>query len=76
MITHASTSFFPGPCFRGGRFVRMPYQRSPDREKSIERRKRLAGTQPLRPAMAARANLTTSELAYALEHQNENWFLG
>jgi len=65
-----------GPCFHGGRFVRMPYQRSPDREKSIERRKRLAGTQPLRPAMAARANLTTSELAYARLIADDNLIAG
>ena len=76
MITHASTSFFPGPCFRGGRFVRMPYQRSPDREKSIERRKRLAATQPLRPAMAARAKLTISQLAYARLIADDNLIAG
>ena len=62
--------------FQGGRFVRMPYQRSPDREKSIERRKRLAATQPLRPAMAARAKLTISELAYARLIADDNLMAG
>lgn len=50
-------------CFQGRRFARMPYQRSPDREKSIRRRKRLAATWPMPPTLADR--LTPSELAYA-----------
>ena len=45
-----------------GRFPRMPYQRSPDRARSIERRKRLAATWAVPPHMAA--HLTTSELAF------------
>jgi hypothetical protein len=65
-----------GPSFRGGRFRRAPYQQTLDRKKSIERRKRLAGTQPLRPAMAARANLTTSELAYARLIADDNLIAG
>jgi hypothetical protein len=47
----------------GGRFTRSRYQRSPDREKSILRRRQLAATWPMPPAMAAK--LTTSQLAYA-----------
>jgi hypothetical protein len=76
MTTHASTSVLEGPCFRGGRFGRAPYQRSPDRKKSIERRRRLAATQPLRPAMAARAKLTISELAYARLIADDNLIAG
>lgn len=76
MTTHASTSFLEGPCFRGGRFGRAPYQRSPDREKSIERRRRLAATQPLRPAMAAKGRLTISELAYARLIADDNLIAG
>ena len=76
MIPHASTFVLDGPRFRGGCFVRMPYQRSPDREKSIERRKRLAGTQPLPTAMAAKAKLTFSELAYARLVSDDNLIAG
>jgi len=76
MTTHASTSFLEGPCFRGGRFGRAPYQRSPDRKKSIERRRRLAGTQPLPTAMAAKAKLTFSELAYARLIADDNLITG
>jgi hypothetical protein len=87
MTTHASTSVLQGrfsfgqdgiakPAFRGGRFVRMPYQRTPNREKSIERRKRLAATQPLPPALAAKAKLTFSELAYARLLADDNLIAG
>ncbi|MEO4043945.1 hypothetical protein AAFN47_20290 [Hoeflea sp. CAU 1731] len=39
------------------------YQRSPDKERSIRRRRTLAATYPMPPAMAGM--LTTSQLAYA-----------
>jgi hypothetical protein len=76
MTTHASTSFLEGPCFRGGRFVRMPYQHAPDREKSIRRRRRLAATHPLPPAMAGEGKLTFSELAYARVLADDNLIAG
>lgn len=47
----------------GGRFTRQRPQRSPDRERSIQRRRQLAATWPMPPAMAGK--LTTSQLAYA-----------
>ena len=47
----------------GGRFTRPRPQRSPDREKSIQRRRTLAATWPMPPAMAGM--LTTSQVAYA-----------
>ena len=46
-----------------GRFSRPRPQRSPDREKSIHRRRTLAATWPMPPAMAGM--LTTSQVAYA-----------
>jgi hypothetical protein len=46
-----------------GRFTRPRYQRSPDRERSIQRRRQLAATWPMPPAMAGK--LTTSQVAYA-----------
>ena len=46
-----------------GRFAKPRYQRSPDREKSIQRRRTLAATWPMPPAMCGR--LTTSQVAYA-----------
>jgi hypothetical protein len=63
MVTKTSTSFLPGPCFRGGRFGRAPYQRSPDRARSKLRRQRLAATSPMPPHQAA--HLTPCQLAYA-----------
>ena len=45
-----------------GRFHRPPRQRSPDRDTSIQRRKRLAATWPMTPSMAAK--LTPCEQAY------------
>lgn len=45
------------------RFRRPQPQRSPDREKSIRRRRTLAATWPMPPAMAGL--LTTSQVAYA-----------
>jgi hypothetical protein len=45
-----------------GRFQRLPRQRSPDREASMRRRRTLAATWALPPAMAAK--LTVSEQAY------------
>lgn len=47
----------------GGRFARPRPQRSPDREKSIRRRRTLAATWCLPPSMASQ--LTTCEQAYA-----------
>jgi hypothetical protein len=47
----------------GGRFTRRRYQRSPDREKSIERRRTLAATWPMPPKMCGK--LTTSQAAWA-----------
>jgi 5-methylcytosine-specific restriction endonuclease McrA len=47
----------------GGRFVRRRPQRSPDREKSIQRRRQFASTWPMPPVMAGR--LTESQRAYA-----------
>jgi hypothetical protein len=47
----------------GGRFTRPRPQRSPDREKSIHRRRTLAATWPMPPVMAGM--LTTSQVAYA-----------
>lgn len=49
--------------YGGGRFIRPRPQRSPDREKSIRRRRTLAATWPMPPAMAGM--LTTSQVAYA-----------
>lgn len=46
-----------------GRFTRPRYQRSPDREKSIRRRRQLAASGCMPPALAAQ--LTTSEQACA-----------
>jgi hypothetical protein len=46
-----------------GRFTRPRPQRSPDREKSINRRRTLAATWPMPPVMAGM--LTTSQVAYA-----------
>lgn len=46
-----------------GRFARPRPQRSPDREKSIHRRRTLAATWPMPPVMAGM--LTTSQVAYA-----------
>ncbi|MFC0210214.1 hypothetical protein [Chelativorans intermedius] len=46
-----------------GRFARPRPQRSPDRERSIQRRRTLAATWPMPPAMAGM--LTTSQVAYA-----------
>jgi hypothetical protein len=46
-----------------GRFTRPRPQRSPDREKSIRRRRTLAATWPMPPVMAGM--LTTSQVAYA-----------
>ncbi|TIQ67027.1 MAG: hypothetical protein E5X41_06055 [Mesorhizobium sp.] len=46
-----------------GRFTRPRPQRSPDREKSIQRRRTLAATWPMPPVMAGM--LTTSQVAYA-----------
>lgn len=46
-----------------GRFTRPRPQRSPDREKSIHRRRTLAATWPMPPVMAGM--LTTSQVAYA-----------
>jgi len=47
----------------GGRFTRPRPQRSPDRERSIHRRRTLAATWPMPPVMAGM--LTTSQVAYA-----------
>jgi hypothetical protein len=47
----------------GSRFLRLPYQRSPDRPKSVLRRKRLALTDPV-PARIG-CLLTESQRAYA-----------
>ncbi|MBB6413520.1 hypothetical protein HNQ71_006224 [Mesorhizobium sangaii] len=47
----------------GGRFTRARPQRSPDRERSIYRRRTLAATWPMPPFMAGM--LTTSQVAYA-----------
>ena len=46
-----------------GRFTKPRYQRSPDREKSIQRRRTLAATWPMPPAMCGK--LTTGQIAYA-----------
>lgn len=46
-----------------GRFTKPRPQRSPDREKSIQRRRTLAATWPMPPVMAGM--LTTSQVAYA-----------
>ena len=46
------------------------------RQLRVERRKRLALTQPLPPAMAARAKLTISELAYARLIADDNLIAG
>lgn len=46
-----------------GRFTKPRPQRSPDREKSIQRRRMLAATWPMPPVMAGM--LTTSQVAYA-----------
>jgi hypothetical protein len=46
-----------------GRFTRPRPQRSPDRERSIHRRRMLAATWPMPPVMAGM--LTTSQVAYA-----------
>lgn len=46
-----------------GRFARPRPQRSPDRERSIQRRRTLAATWPMPPTMAGM--LTTSQVAYA-----------
>lgn len=46
-----------------GRFTRPRPQRSPDREKSLHRRRTLAATWPMPPVMAGM--LTTSQVAYA-----------
>lgn len=46
----------------GGRFARPRPQRSPDREKSIRRRRTLAATWPIPPSMAGL--LTTCQVAY------------
>lgn len=46
-----------------GRFTKPRPQRSPDREKSIHRRRTLAATWPMPPVMAGM--LTTSQVAYA-----------
>jgi hypothetical protein len=51
------------PSFRGGRFGRAPYQRTPDRERSKLRRQRLAATSPIPPHLGA--PLTPCQLAYA-----------
>ncbi|WP_147276014.1 hypothetical protein [Pelagibacterium lacus] len=45
------------------RFAKRRLQRSPDRERSIHRRRTLAATWPMPPAMAG--SLTTSQVAYA-----------
>jgi len=47
----------------GGRFARHRYQRSPDREKSIQRRRQLAASGCMPPALASQ--LTTGEQACA-----------
>lgn len=47
----------------GSRFARPRPQRSPDRERSIRRRRTLAATWPMPPSMASM--LTTSQMAYA-----------
>ena len=47
----------------GGRYLRMPYQRAPDRPKAVMRRKRLALTDPV-PARIG-AQLTEAERAFA-----------
>jgi hypothetical protein len=47
----------------GGRFARRRYQRSPDREKSIQRRRQLAASGCMPPALASQ--LTTGEQACA-----------
>jgi hypothetical protein len=47
----------------GGRFLRLPYQRAPDRPAAVLRRKRLALTDPV-PARIG-SQLTESERAYA-----------
>ena len=46
-----------------GRFTQARYQRSPDRERSLHRRRMLAATWPAPPAMCG--HLTTSQVAYA-----------
>jgi hypothetical protein len=45
------------------KFIRRPYQRSPDRERSKRRRQRLAASSPMPPSMAER--LTPCQQAYA-----------
>jgi hypothetical protein len=52
-----------GSGYRYRGFQRQPYQRSPDRAKSKQRRQMLAATSPLPPQLAAR--LTPSQQAYA-----------
>jgi len=47
----------------GGRFLRLPYQRAPDRPRAVLRRKRLALTDPV-PARIG-AQLTEAQRAYA-----------
>jgi len=46
-----------------GRFVKPRYQRSPDRQRSIKRRRTLAATWPMPPRMCG--ELTTSQAAFA-----------
>lgn len=63
IVTRKATSrTAPAKALRG-RFTRARYQRSPDREKSIERRRTLAATWPMPPRMCGK--LTTSQAAYA-----------
>jgi|GEM_PF-2523093 len=47
----------------GGRFSRSRYQQTPDRRRSIERRRTLAATWPMPPAMCGK--LTPCQVAYA-----------
>jgi hypothetical protein len=49
--------------YQNTKFRRMPYQRSPDRQRSKSRRQMLAATSPLSARMAA--PLTPCQLAYA-----------
>lgn len=65
ITTRRATQYMPNRAVRRfqGRFTRPRPQRSPDREKSIHRRRTLAATWPLPPVMAGM--LTTSQVAYA-----------
>src|SRR5450830_578660 len=47
----------------GGRFSRSRYQQTPDHRRSIERRRTLAATWPMPPAMCGK--LTPCQVAYA-----------